>query len=188
MVVVPEYEVSHYPYTFDYRKMTFTLENQGIYQIQNARLALTIASKLITLNEVKTKKAVESALWKGRFEILRHNGKKVILDGAHNKQGILALIQSLKAMNLESTVIIFTCLKDKNIEEMISLLEKTNYPLILTNFNDERHSDLHKYVKNKTKYIENYHDALKTATLLYDNVLVTGSLHFISNVRSFITK
>ena len=55
MYVVPEYQVSRYPFHFRYRDMAFTLENQGIYQVTNARLALTIASKLIHLDSTRLK-------------------------------------------------------------------------------------------------------------------------------------
>ena len=70
MHVVPEYQVSRYPFHFRYRDMAFTLENQGIYQVTNARLALTIASKLIHLDSEMTTSAIENASWKGRYETL----------------------------------------------------------------------------------------------------------------------
>ncbi|HCJ14277.1 MAG TPA: FolC protein, partial [Erysipelotrichaceae bacterium] len=60
MIVVPEYETTHYPFEFQYRDMDITLKDQGIYQVSNARLALTIASRLITLDHDKTIKAVEN--------------------------------------------------------------------------------------------------------------------------------
>jgi dihydrofolate synthase/folylpolyglutamate synthase len=75
--------------------MAFTLKNQGIYQIANARLALTIANKLITLDSETTEKAIESAVWYGRFEMMTVAGRQVILDGAHNTDGIKALLSAV---------------------------------------------------------------------------------------------
>ena len=96
MYVVPEYQVSRYPFHFRYRDMAFTLYNQGIYQVSNARLALTIASKLITFDPDLTTSAVENASWKGRYETLKFKDTTVEVDGAHNIPGIEALIQTLR--------------------------------------------------------------------------------------------
>ena len=95
MVVVPEYQVSRFPFHFRYRDMAFTLENQGIYQVSNARLALTIGSKLIKLHGDVTTKAIEEANWKGRYETLPYEDTCISIDGAHYFPGINALIQSL---------------------------------------------------------------------------------------------
>ena len=108
MVVVPEYQVSRYPFHFRYRDMAFTLKNQGIYQIANARLALTIANKLITLDSETTEKAIESAVWYGRFEMMTVAGHQVILDGAHNTDGIKALLSTVQYVRAEDTVFIFS--------------------------------------------------------------------------------
>ena len=111
MYVVPEYQVSRYPFHFRYRDMAFTLENQGIYQVTNARLALTIASKLIHLDSTLTTPAIENASWKGRYETLPYHERSVEIDGAHNVPGIKALIQTLRVKNEKD---IKMCIRDSN--------------------------------------------------------------------------
>ena len=187
MVVVPEYQVSRYPFHFRYRDMAFTLKNQGIYQIANARLALTIANRLITLDPASTEKAVEEAVWYGRFENLSINGHQVILDGAHNTDGIKSLLTTLQFVRAQNPVFVFSGLKDKDIDEMLDLIDKAGYPVYLTSFNDERATDLDSYKDyDSFTVVPHFAEAIKVALLRHDQVIVTGSLHFISAVRKYL--
>ena len=187
MVVVPEYQVSRYPFHFRYRDMAFTLKNQGIYQIANARLALTIANKLITLDSETTEKAIESAVWYGRFEMMTVAGHQVILDGAHNTDGIKALLSTVQYVRAEDTVFIFSGLKDKDVDEMIELIDEAGYPIYLTSFNDERASDLASYRSFSTvTVVPHFAEAIKVALLKHDQIVITGSLHFISSIRKYL--
>lgn len=190
MCVVPEYQVSRYPFHFRYRDMAFTLENQGIYQVTNARLALTIASKLITLDSETTTSAIEKASWKGRYETLTYHGVNVDIDGAHNVPGIQALIQTIKVKKeTENTAIIFSSLKEKDMDEMLDLLLNEGFVVYLTTFHDERAIDLSSYKSNgKLIVIDNFEEALKTAYIKKYHIVVTGSLHFISRVRKYLTE
>ena len=181
MVVVPEYQVSRYPFHFRYRDMAFTLKNQGIYQIANARLALSIA-----FSET-TEKAIESAVWYGRFEMMTVAGRQVILDGAHNTDGIKALLSTVQYVRTEDTVFIFSGLKDKDVDEMIELIDEAGYPIYLTSFNDERASDLVGYRSFSTvTVVPHFAEAIKVALLKHDQLVITGSLHFISSVRKYL--
>lgn len=187
MVVVPEYQVSRYPFHFRYRDMAFTLENQGIYQIANARLALTIANRLITLDTTSTEKAVEEAVWYGRFEKMNVSGHEVILDGAHNVDGIKALLSTMQFIRNDDTVVIFAGLKDKDVDEMLELIDQANYPIYLTTFNDERVTDIDEYKDyDHFTVVPHFAEAVKVALLKHDKVVVTGSLHFISAVRKYL--
>lgn len=188
MHVVPEYQVSRYPFHFRYRDMAFTLENQGIYQVTNARLALTIASKLIRLDPETTTVAIENASWKGRYETLKYNDVNVDIDGAHNVPGIKALIQTLKVKKENDVAIIFSSLKDKDMDEMLEMLLREGYIVYLTTFNDERAVDLSQYQsKGNLIVVDNFAEALKTAYIKKHHIVITGSLHFISKVRKYLT-
>ena len=187
MVVVPEYQVSRYPFHFRYRDMAFTLEKQGVYQVANARLALTIANKLINLDEKTTEKAIEEAVWYGRFEMMNVAGHQVILDGAHNTDGVKALLTTMQYMRTKDTVFIFSGLKDKDVDEMIELIDEAGYPIYLTSFNDERASDLEDYRSFSTvTVVPHFAEAIKVALLKHDQLVITGSLHFTSSVRKYL--
>lgn len=187
MYVVPEYQVTKYPFRFDYRDMEFTLKNQGIYQVTNARLALTIASKLISLNPALTIPAIEDISWKGRYETLNYKDVKVEIDGAHNIPGIAALIKTLKVKEEDHVGIIFSCLNDKDINPMLDMMIDQGYTVYLTTFNDERAIDLSSIsARDHLVIIDNFEEALKTAYIKKNHIVITGSLHFISRVRKYL--
>lgn len=187
MHVVPEYQVSRYPFHFRYRDMAFTLENQGIYQVTNARLALTIASKLIRLDQETTTTAIEKASWKGRYETLQYKDANVDIDGAHNVPGIEALVQTLKVKNEHNVAIIFSSLKDKNMNEMLEILLEQGYMVYLTTFNDERAIDVSQYSsQGNLLVVDSFEEALKAAYIKKYHIVITGSLHFISKVRKYL--
>lgn len=189
MYVVPEYQVSRYPFHFRYRDMAFTLKNQGIYQVTNARLALTIASKLIRLDATLTTSAIENASWKGRYETLPYHGGTVEIDGAHNLPGIKALIQTLRVKKEQNISIIFSCLNDKDVNPMLDLMLKEGYTVYLTTFNDERAIDLSKIeTRPRLLIVDNFTEALKAAYIKKNHIVITGSLHFISKVRKYLVE
>lgn len=187
MVVVPDYQVSRYPFRFNYKDMTFVLKGQGIYQVTNARLALTIASKLIKLHPDETIKAIEEACWKGRYETLPYEDIYISIDGAHNVPGIHSLIQTLSVKDEKNISIVFSCLADKDMDVMLDLLLKEGYTVYLTSFNDDR-AISPKSIKPREGMIitESFQEAIKTAYLKKTHIVVTGSLHFISKVRKYL--
>lgn len=187
MYVVPEYQVSRYPFHFRYRDMAFTLENQGIYQVTNARLALTIASKLIKLDPLLTTPSIEHATWKGRYETLPYRQTTVDIDGAHNLPGIKALLQTLMVKNEKDVAIIFSCLNDRDVDEMLDMMLKAGFWVYITTFNDERALDL-KTIQPRPHLtiVQNYIEALQAAYIKQQHIVVTGSLHFISKVRKHL--
>ena len=188
MVVVPEYDFDEYPLHFVYRNMDFTLQTNAAYQITNARLALTIAHKLITLNPQVTVPAVEQAVWKGRYEEFTLDGKRIVLDGAHNIPAIEALLKSI-CLTGGTPAIVFSCLKEKDFSVMTSLLEQAGLFVYMTSFDDERIIDLSEIAdSDKQKVVPDYRDAIAEAMANYDYVIVTGSLHFISVVRRYLSE
>ena len=114
--------------------------------------------------------AIDCFNWPGRFEKFG----SIYLDGAHNVDGILALKKTIKDQKLEDIVIVFSALSDKDVCEMKALL--IEYPLIQVSFDDERlnSDDI------------NYKDILNKLIGNYKNIVVTGSLHFISEVRKYL--
>ena len=158
------------PYVFNCLDHIYKLENCGSYQINNAALAITVCNDLIELDNDLVQLALDDFSWPGRFERFDN----IYLDGAHNIDGILALIQTLKDQKLEDVVIVFCALGDKDVDEMLELLK--DYPLIQASFEDER---------LKSDALD-FKDALAKAEKKYKNIVVTGSLHFISAVRKYL--
>ncbi|WP_298422111.1 folylpolyglutamate synthase/dihydrofolate synthase family protein [uncultured Kordia sp.] len=59
----------------------------------------------------------------GRWQIL-NKIPKIICDTAHNKEGLVIVMRQLQRENYEKLHIVFGVVKDKNIEEVLSLLPK----------------------------------------------------------------
>ena len=73
------------------------------------------------------------------------------------------------------------------MDEMIELIDEAGYPIYLTSFNDERASDLASYRSFSTvTVVPHFAEAIKVAILKHDQIVITGSLHFISSVRKYL--
>lgn len=177
-VVLPK--VTRFPIQFNYLGYQINLNNQALYQINNFCLALSALKSLeVPLTQEQVNDAIKHSLWPGRFEIIND---RVIIDGAHNINGIEALCKTLKAKN-EPFTIIFSALRDKDYPLMIEKLSQ-HYLVYLTVFEDERQIDLD-LLKGYPYVFKNFQDAYQSALALDQKIIFTGSLHFISEVRRF---
>ncbi len=104
----------------------------GRYQAQNARLAV-LATEFLKSSGVTqwhlTKKVIYRGLKNvrkfsglaGRFEVIRRH-PTVIIDVAHNPDGIKTLIQSLQSLHFRKLFLIFGVMEDKDYKTMIRQL------------------------------------------------------------------
>lgn len=185
------HEVKTYEYlkdrTFKYDDRIYELLSYATYQMDNASLALEaliILSKKyhFEIDYYEVKKAIANTYWAGRFELV-HTSPNVILDGAHNPNGIKALCSSFDKLS-GSKCIIFSALKRKDYQKMYTELEKHTDKLVVTLFNYNGSieiDDINALYKEK-----DYKVAIKKAIKEYDNVLICGSLYFISEVAKEI--
>lgn len=155
---------------FTYNNNTYTLPQGGSYQIYNAKLAVAIASHCIDLKQDKTQQAITKFSYPGRFEQIGN----IYLDGAHNVDGIKALVMTMKQLALPNACIIFSSLGDKDSKAMLDLLK--GYPVYLASFEDDR-------LEIKAP---NYQKILNQVRNKYETIIITGSLHFVSVVRKYV--
>lgn len=107
---------------------------KGFYQLENAAAAL-LAWRIFSEKQGKTfdpglcALALKKAFWPGRMHFVRQD-PMVILDGAHNPQGMEALARALREMDIEPQTIVFSCLKDKNVGRMIDIVQSFKAPNI----------------------------------------------------------
>lgn len=156
--------------SFKYLNNDFYLYNKATYQKKNALLAITVCDYLIDLDNRLVQQALDNFMWPGRFEKFGN----IYLDGAHNIDGILALKQTIIDLKLDDVVIVFSALNDKDIDKMLSILD--DYLLVKVSFEDER----------SLMTDPDYKSVLDKLSRQHKNVIVTGSLHFISDVRKYI--
>ena len=182
-----------------HKKIRFKYLN-GNFQHFNSTIALTTIGALKKYYN-KAIEGIENTKWKGRLEFI---GKNVLVDCAHNPNGIKALAGELKAIKkskkYNSMIIVFGVLKDKNAKQMLEIISKANPKLIVfTMPNSDRalvanalirlfkKIDKNKRSDEKIDYksIANPKMALSYAkglASLNDLIVVTGSIYLIGEI------
>lgn len=175
-------------YHFDYLPIKdIQLNTNSFYELTNASLAIEatrILSNLLPVSEKKIKKGLKCNLLPCRFEYI---GRNILLDGAHNPDGIHNLVISLEKNENRPIHVIFAAFKDKNIESMLIELGNISNDVTLTTFHHKRartQDDYFLYLGDY-KFNDNYMTLIKEKSLQFpdDLILVTGSLAFVGMVR-----
>lgn len=172
----------------------------GQHQTENAALAVMAAQSIkqheeFSITENAIRKGIKRAYWPGRFEILSKS-PLVIIDGAHNDEGISALVHELSNRYSNNTIhIVFAALKDKKLDQMISQLDSVADEISFVSFDFPRAAeaiDLFSLSHSKNKRVgENWNSHLAKCIqcLKPDSVLVvTGSLYFISEAKKYLSE
>ena len=185
---VPEYEDRRGGIVLD---GVFYDMHASSYQRMDACFALTAARLCgIDITTEAVREAVAHSFWPGRFETVKKE-PLVILDGSHNEEGISALMKEMRDLP-RPLIVVFTALADKRGPNMCALLLKEADELIVTEFTHARADTADHLVKQGCTVIRDYREAIAAAIAHAGNsgtVIITGSLYFISAVRSeFIKK
>ena len=191
----------------------------GKHQVENASLAIETVLQLkrfgLEITEEHIRKALKTAFFPGRFEILRltpfaqdKTSSTLVLDGAHNPTKMRAFLSSLKKLYPRSKKVFVIGFKnDKDIKSMLRQILKVADILIVTEFkaktdmsNNASAEALN--IKYQTSNIK--HDkktqiliegdsakALEKAFELAETekdsiIVVTGSLYLVGEVRSML--
>lgn len=170
----------------------------GQHQTENASLAVSAAQflhqkGLFHISEQAIRSGLKKAYWPGRFEILSDN-PLVIIDGAHNEEGISALTHELSTRYQNRQIqIVFAALTDKKLDQMIAKLDKIASQIAFVSFDFPRAAKAEQLLNisqsaNKVA-VDDWRPFLidEIKTLGNNNILViTGSLYFISEVKPFL--
>lgn len=168
----------------------------GIHQLNNAAVAIKVLQYLNTfssyeINQSAIKQGLKKAFWPGRMELLDVK-PFIMLDGAHNPEGVKTFADSIKTYPGHKKIIV-SILKDKNYQEMIALLKTIpDTEILLTTFDYPR--AMSDYEVTQIGTIEgistnpNWKQALDDIKEIKNDtkLFVTGSLYFISEVRKYL--
>lgn len=181
---------------------TVNLPLLGVHQINNLLLAVTTfieISKLegFSISNEEINNSIKNVKWLGRLEVLK-NEPLVVIDGAHNIQGITTLRENVqKYFKYKNIILLLGILADKDVEEMVKVISpiaKSVYALTPHSERAELSEDLRleilKYNKNCRAfeiYEDAYREALKEAEK-DDLILISGSLYMIGDMRKIINK
>lgn len=181
----PKITLGNKAFTLHYKE-DINLENQGIYQRDNANLAINIIECLnIGISPHTIKLGIEKTHWAGRFEEVVSN---VYVDGAHNNQGMTKLIESLEMLP-KPWIVVFSALSDKTHHAMLERLQEKVDLLIVTEFDFYRAASAKELSEGlNVTVVEDYKEAIDKGISLKEKgtLLVTGSLYFISDARAYI--
>ena len=109
---------------------------KGAFQRKNAGLAASVA-RYIGISDEKIIEGLMDTYWPARLEFIESN---VLLDCAHNPDGIEKLSEFVKTLSYEKLIMIFGVMKDKDYNEMLAKLPKFD-KLLLTKPQIERSLD-----------------------------------------------
>ncbi len=175
----------------------------GAHQADNAAVAITAARALLgpSYQAEKFEKAVRKALKKvqnpGRFDIIRHKDKTIILDVAHNPEKITSVITTFQKLYPGKKVaLIFSCKWTKDADTMAKILKPITEKVFLTQFQDKNNPDKNRVMgKDELIHIfdkldlnpiwcESPSDAMQKAMDSSLNfVLITGSFHLLRELK-----
>ena len=172
-------------YSFTYGLMNDLLINtKAKYSIKDASFALEAIHLLqdkFQVKEESIRNGLKDMRIKGRFEVKRKN-PLIIIDGAHNPEGIDTLAKEVERQISGPLTIIFACFNDKNIELMLTTLGVLSRDIILTTFDHPRartQDEFFLYL-DEYRFMEDHQQAIRDTLINHpeNNILICGSLAF----------
>lgn len=189
---------------FDYKGIGWQLEDlslalRGRHQKSNAAIALSALEVLAAdfpVAEPAVRQGLATVFWPGRFEIILRR-PTVILDGAHNGEGIKALVEEIK--NFQGTkkvTLLFAAMEDKDWTSMLGELSAVAREVVLTRVPMERSADPNKLLKAVPKgipatVVDHAAEALShafRAARADQTILITGSLYLLGELRPVLVE
>lgn len=133
LILTPEY--SRFDLEFDeHRLPNIEIPLAGKHQVKNAALAICSALKLpahyVNISHAAIYHGIRQAYWPGRLQLIKKN-PRVLIDVAHNADGISALVSNLRAIyNFDNLICLFGVMKNKNYKMMLKTLSTITNLLI----------------------------------------------------------
>lgn len=183
-----------------YPKMFVTVPYLAEYQIVNSSLAMA-ALRVIdpekTISDEQVIRAVKETCWQGRMETVMTD---VVLDGAHNADGISEFIRTVQSVQERKPVsLLFSAVVEKEYEKMIQeICESVNATSIVVTqvggarvVSAEQLADVfRKYTKAPVIAKESVEEAFDTALALKGDGMLfcAGSLYLVGEIKGILLK
>ena len=172
----------------------------GRHQADNAATAI-IAIEALKIRGVKiSEKAIriglEKVKWTGRLEIIQNN-PTLILDGAHNPNGVKVVRDTLKEIfSYHRLILVLAIFADKDYKKMIKILSPNADLIITTKAKNPRATPPQIIAKEAAQYIaqnkiivtENISQAINCAlsnSKKDDLICITGSLYTVGEAKRY---
>lgn len=186
--------------TFQYKQFPeLTVHLLGAHQLKNAAVVLETISVLRKagweIPDEAVVQGMDATRWPGRFEVLQDN-PLVIVDGAHNPQGVESLIAAVKEYLPGQHIVCVTgVLADKDWKPMMDRLKTVVSDFVAVTPDSPRalgNVRLARYLTDREHWVSVADDvekgltgALERAKATGGMVLACGSLYMAADVRRF---
>lgn len=188
---------------FSVKEEQYQLKLIGKHQAYNAGIALQAVNmlkekSLIAITDEQIKKGLYQATWQGRIEKISEN-PLILIDGAHNVDGIMALADTIEKLPARYTLGLIGILRDKEVEEMLDIINGQIDEWIVTEPNNPRAMSKEELAKKLIKYNKPIHIAKsveeavnkavsKAEITPSSQVIAFGSLYMIGDVRTLFIR
>ena len=173
--------------------LEFRLAIPGDKQKYNASVAITALRECsLELDDEQIVKGLESAKIPARLEVLSTN-PKILLDGAHNPDGVVMLEHTLDEY-FDSPVGIIGMMKDKDIEKVLEKIAPKFSKIYTVTVDNPRSETADNLAKTVKKYCADVHacesveSAISCAQAENKDFCVCGSLYLCSQARKILKK
>lgn len=188
-------------YTEEFEFDEWEVPLKGKYQNYNAALASLAVTKTFNIDDPTViengiKKVIKNTKLQGRYETVIDK-PKIILDSAHNPEGIKFFIEAFKKESnaYKKNILLFGVLKDKNIEEMLSLIKGNFDDIYFTTVLSERSATLNQIEQHAVKLNMDYKEITSIKDFLKNYLsgdkdyclVITGSMYLLGDVKSILS-
>jgi dihydrofolate synthase/folylpolyglutamate synthase len=172
----------------------------GKHQKYNAALAALCIVKSFDIDDPAVitdgiKNVFKNTKLQGRYEVVS-NKPRIILDSAHNPEGIKSLVAefSYERSKYEKTSILFSVMKDKNVEEMLFLLKNSFDDFYFYHIDYERAAEFND-LKQATDRLNIKFEIVTDLKQFVSNSLkgnkenclvIAGSMYLLGDIKSFL--
>ncbi|MDR1087505.1 MAG: bifunctional folylpolyglutamate synthase/dihydrofolate synthase [Endomicrobium sp.] len=195
---------------FDYKSKSLNLRNieinmLGLHQVVNASVAVCVSEilskKRFSISRAAIKQGLKSSFWPGRFDIrnllIDNKRFKIIIDGAHNTQGLNAFFDTFKKLGFakEKRTFIFAAMKEKEHKQMAKKIVPFAKKIVLPYIKNDRavnpidlKKEFSKYISQEKLFVA---DSVDKALHMFDDgelALTIGSLYLAGEVLTTVQK
>lgn len=186
---------------FEYKGKIFETGFIATYEIENACAAIETVKCLsrygIDVSYETIFNGIKKTKWPGRFEVFERDGVKIIVDGAHNSQGVAKLFESLEDLEgyqFRKVVGVFGCLSDKDYQFMIHTSRLSIEEVCLYKV-DSKRAESPNILKQYFRFINAFvcdspeaalEKAVERAKEKGDIVVAFGSLYSVGRIRNYL--
>ena len=166
----------------------------GQFQAQNAGLAIAACLKFLeSSKESEIRKGLETVRWEGRLEVVS-DYPTVVLDCAHNVASVRNMTTEIcKNINFDRCFVILGLMKDKEIDNIIEILNQFGDLFYLVQVDPKRGETTKKLKEKLSKYnkpvhvsesVSNALQAAKESAKPKDLVCITGSIFTVAEAKN----